>query len=108
MSTRRLLVAATTPNAWADEEQRTITGPSWLNVWATCVTLTDTIAIFLGKTEIRPASIVNIRAAALSLIHINEDGIVFNTLINAGGGDLRIPVTVGTSAIIEVSVEPVV
>jgi len=108
MSTRRLLVAASTTDAWAAEEQRTVDEPSWLNVWASCVTLTDLIGVFLGKTEIRPASICNIHAAALSLVNISDDGIVFNTLIGPNAGDLRVPVTVTTSAIVEMSVEPVV
>lgn len=108
MTTRRLLIAASTGDAWSGEDQRVITGPSWLNVWASCVTLTDLVGIFLGKTEVRPASICNIHAAALSLINISDDGIVFNTLVNGGSGDLRVPVTVTTSAIVEVSVEPVV
>ena len=108
MSTRRLLVATSVADAWADEEIRVVDEPSWLNVWASCVTLTDTIASFMGKTEIRAASIVNIHAAALSLVNISDDQIVFNTLINAGAGNLRVPVVVNTSCIIEMSVEPVV
>jgi len=108
MSTRRLLVAATNTDAWSDEEMRVVDEPSWLNMWASCVTLTDTIAVFLGKTEIRSASICNIHAAALSLINISDDGIVFNTLIGPGAGNLRVPVVVTTSCIIEMSVEPVV
>lgn len=108
MSTRRLLIATSTTDAWAAEEQRTITGINWLNVWASCVTATDLVGIFVGKTEVRPASICNIHAAALSLINISDDGIVFNALVREGGGDIRVPVTVTTSAIVEISVEPVV
>lgn len=108
MSSRRLLVSATTNDAWAAEEMRVVDEPSWLNAWASCVTLTDTVGLSLGKTEIRAPSICNIHAAALSLINVSDDQIVFNELIGPGAGDLRVPVTVNTSAIIEISAVPVV
>jgi len=108
MSSKRLLVAASTTDAWSDEEMRVIDEPSWLNAWASCVTLTDTIGLSLGKTEIRNPSICNIHAAALSLVNISDDQIVFNELIGPGAGDLRVPVVVTTSAIVEISAVPVV
>ena len=50
--------------------------------------------------------IVNIHAAALSLVNVTDDGLVFETVV--GPGTLRIPVTVTTSAIIHLIVEPII
>ena len=105
MSSRRLLVAATTNDALADQDIRTVEGPSVVNLWAACVTLTDTIGLRLDKTIIMDDGICNIRAAALSLNHISDDGLVFDTVV--GQGTLRVPVTVTTSLIFTLSVEPI-
>jgi len=106
MSARRLLVAATNNDALSNENIRTVDVPSTVSLWAGCVTLTDTIALFLNKTEIMAASICNIRAAAISLINISDDGLVFDTVV--GRGELRIPVVVTTSLIFHLVVEPIV
>ena len=106
MSSRRLLIAATTNDAIAAEDIRTVDVPSIINLWAACVTLTDTIGLRMGKTIIMDDSICNIRAAAVSLNHISDDGLVFDTVV--GPGTLRIPVTVTTSLIFTLSVEPLV
>jgi len=106
MSARRLLVAATTNDAISDQDIRTVTVPSTVSLWASCVTLTDNVGLRLGKTIIMDDGIVNIHAAALSLVNISDDGVVFDTVI--GAGVLRIPVTVTTSAIIHLIVEPIV
>jgi len=105
MSARRLLVAATNNDALSNEEIRRVTTPSTVSLWAGCVTLTDTIALFINKTEILAASIMNIRAAAISLINISDDGLVFDTVV--GTGDLRVPVVVTTSLIFHIIVEPI-
>jgi len=105
VSSRRLLVAATTNDALADQDIRTVEGPSVVNLWAACVTLTDTIGLRLDKTIIMDDGICNIRAAALSLNHISDDGLVFDTVV--GAGTLRVPVTVTTSLIFTLSVEPI-
>ncbi len=104
MAARRLLVAATNTDALSSENIRRVTRRSWVNLWAACVTLTDTIGLFLDQTEIMAPSICNIHAAALSLVNISDDGLVFNTLV--GTGDLRVPVVVTTSLIFHLSVEP--
>lgn len=106
MANRRLLVAATTGDALADQDIRQVDVPSIVNMWASCVTLTDNIGLRLDKTIMMDDGIVNIRAAALSLVAISDDQVVFNTLV--GPGQLRVPVTVTTSAIIHISVEPVI
>lgn len=104
MSSRRLLVAATTNDALADQDIRTVDVVSVVSLWAACVTLTDTIGLRLDKTIILDDSICNIRAAAVSLNHISDDGLVFDTVV--GPGTLRVPVTVTTSLIFTISVEP--
>jgi len=106
MSARRLLVAATTNDAISDEDIRTVEVPSLVSLYASCVTLTDNVGLRLDKTIIIDDGIVNIHAAALSLVNVTDDGLVFETVV--GPGQLRIPVTVTTSAIIHLIVEPIV
>ncbi len=105
MSARRLLIAATTNDAISDEDIRTVEVPSLVSLYASCVTLTDQIGLRLDKTIIIDDGIVNIHAAALSLVNVTDDGLVFETVV--GPGQLRIPVTVTTSAIIHLIVEPI-
>lgn len=105
MSARRLLVAATTSDAISTEDIRTVDRPSVVSLWGSCVTLTDNVGLRLDKTIIMDDGIVNIHAAALSLINISDDGLVFDHIV--GRGTLRIPVTVTTSAIIHLVVEPI-
>ncbi len=105
MSSRRLLVAATTNDAIADQDIRTVEAPSVVNLWAGCVTLTDTIGLRLDSTIIMDDGICNIRAAAISVNLISDDQLIFDTVV--GVGTLRIPVTVTTSLIFTLSVEPI-
>lgn len=105
MASRRLLVAATTSDALSDQDIRTVETPSVVNLWAGCVTLTDTIGLRLDKTIILDDSICNIRAAAISVNLIDQDGIVFDSVV--GSGTLRVPVTVTTSLVFTISVEPI-
>ena len=105
MAARRLLVAATTSDALSDQDIRTVDGPSVVNLWAGGVTLTDTIGLRLDKTIILDDSICNIRAAAISVVLIDQDGLVFDSVV--GAGTLRVPVTVTTSLIFHITVEPI-
>ena len=105
MAARRLLVAATTNDAIADQDIRTVEVPSLVSLFASCVTLTDNVGLRLDKTIIMDDGIVNIHAAALSLVNVSDDGLVSETVV--GPGTLRIPVTVTTSAIIHLIVEPI-
>jgi len=105
MAARRLLVAATTNDAIADQDIRTVEVPSLVSLFASCVTLTDNVGLRLDKTIIMDDGIVNIHAAALSLVNVDSDGLVSETVV--GPGTLRIPVTVTTSAIIHLIVEPI-
>jgi len=52
-------------------------------------------------------SLLNIRAAALSLVLTEADQLIFNLIVGPGAGDLAIPVaTLNTSLIFLLSVEP--
>jgi len=108
MASLRLLVSATTPDAISTANIRTIPNDGILrvvNLWASSVTVTDTIALFLNNTEIMAAGTMNVSAAALGMVDTDRDQLVFNTLV--GGGDLRVPVpALTTSLIFLLSVEP--
>ena len=69
------------------------------------MTLTDNIGLRLDKTIILDDGICNIRAAATSVVLIDQDGLVFDAVV--GNGRLRVPVTVTTSLIFHISVEPI-
>lgn len=104
MSSRRALVSATTNDAISDQDIRTVDFPSVVNLWATSVTVTDTIGLRLDKTVIMDDGTCNVSAAAAGMVDTARDQLVFNTVV--GPGTLRLPVTVGTSAIYLLSVEP--
>lgn len=106
MSVRRLLIAAVNNDALSDQDIRTIEVPSIVSLWAACVTLTDTIGLRLDKTIIMDDGIMNIHAAALSIVLLDQDGLVIDTVV--GAGTLRVPVaTLNTSLIFHISVEPI-
>jgi len=103
MSSRRLLVSAVTNDALADQDIRDVEAPSVVNLWASAVTVTDTIGLRLDKTIIMDDGTANVRAAALGLVDTNSDQLVFNQII--GTGTLRLPVaTLTTSLIFLISV----
>jgi len=106
MATRRLLVSATTSDAISAEDIRDVTEVSIVNLWATSVTVTDSIGLRMGRTVIMDEGTCNVSAAALGMVDIERDQLIFNSVV--GVGRLRLPVTVGTSAIFVLSVEPVV
>jgi len=105
MAARRLLVAATNADALSNEDIRTVLVASVVSLWAACVTLTDLIGLRLNRTIILDDSICNIHAAALSLVNISDDGLVFDHIV--GPGELRVPVTVTTSLIFHITVDPI-
>ena len=104
MASRRFLVSATTNDALADQDIRTIERPSFVNLYAGSVTVTDTIGLRLDKTIIMDDGLCNVRAAAVGLVDTGSDQLVFDTLV--GQGTLRMPVTVTTSMQFLLSVEP--
>ncbi len=105
MASRRLLVSVTTNDALADQDIRTVEVPSVVNMWASSVTITDTIGLRLDKTVIMDDGTANVSAAALGMVDTDRDQLVFNSVV--GPGTLRVPVTVTTSAIFVISVEPI-
>jgi len=106
MASRRLLVSATTNDALADQDIRTVEVPSVVNLWATAVTISDTIGLRLDKTIIMDDGTANISAAALGFVDTDRDQLVFNSVV--GAGTLRVPVaTLTTSLIFIISVEPI-
>ena len=107
MSSRRILVSAVTNDAIADQDIRTVEQPSVVNLWATSVTVTDTIGLRLDKTIIMDDGTCNVSAAAAGMVDTDRDQLVFNTVV--GAGTLRIPVpTLTTSLILLLSVEPII
>jgi len=107
MPSRRLLVSATTGDAIANQDIRNVRHPSVVNLWATTVTVTDTIGLELDSTIIMAAGTANVAAAAVGMVDTDRDQLVFDTIV--GEGTLRVPVPIlTTSLIFLISVEPVV
>jgi len=98
MASRRLLISATTNDALADQDIRTVDLPSVVNLWASCVTVTDQIGLRVDRTIILDDGLLNIHAAALGLVNVSDDQLVFNPVV--GGGTLRIPVPILTTSLI--------
>lgn len=106
MASRRLLVAAVTGDAISAEDIRDVDEPSVVDLWASCVTVTDQIGLRLGKTIIMDDGTMNIHAAALGLVNVSDDQLVFNSVV--GAGQLRVPVPILTTSLIFIlSVNPI-
>jgi len=109
MASLRLLVAAVTPDAISTRNIRLVTQESVVNLWASCVTVTDTIGLNLGLISLMDQGTMNIHAAALGLVNTDNEQLIFNMVVGPGVGDLQIPVdTLNTSLIFILSVEPIV
>lgn len=107
MASLRLLISAVTPDALANSNIRRILAASIINLWATAVTVTDELSLFLDNTEIMASGTANVSAAAAGMVDTSRDQLVFGTVV--GRGDLRIPVGVlTTSLIVLLSVEPII
>ncbi len=105
MATRRLLVSAVTNDALSDQDIRNVKVPSIVNLWATSVTVTDTIGLRQGSNIIMDDGTANVAAAALGMVDVNRDQLVFGAIVPVG--TLRVPVaTLTTSLIFILSVEP--
>jgi len=106
VASRRLLVSAVTGDAISAEDIRNVLGPSVVNLWATTVTVTDTIGLRLDKTIIMDEGTGNVSAAALGMVDTERDQLVFNSVV--GKGTLRVPVSILTTSLIFIlSVEPI-
>jgi len=107
MASVRRLVSAVTADDLATLDIRMVEVTSVVNLWASAVTVTDTIGLFLGKVELLPAATANVRAAAVGLVLSSDDQLIFNMIVGPSVGDIRIPVaTLTTSLIYVLSVEP--
>lgn len=106
MASRRKSISAVTDDAIANDEIRRVLSPSMINFWASAVTKTDKIGLFLNRVEILPADSVNLEAAA-DVIDTDRDQLVFNAFV--GEGQLRVPITaLTTECQFLLSVEPVI
>ena len=108
MASLRLLITAVTSDAISTRNIRLIDQDSVVNLWASCVTVTDEIALNIGSIALMDPSTMNVRSAALGLVLTNDDQLIFNLLVGPNAGDLAIPVpTLTTSLIFLLSVETV-
>ena len=99
-------MSAVTNDALADQDIRKIDAPALVNLWATSVTVTDTIGLRLDATIIMDDGTCNVSAAAVGMVDTDRDQLVMNAIV--GVGTLRIPVaTLTTSLIFLLSVEPI-
>jgi len=107
MASVRRLVSAVVADDLLGLDIRIIDVPSVINLWASAVTVTDTIGMFIGKVEIMPAATANVRAAAVGLVLSSDDQLIFNSIVGPDVGDLKVVVgTLTTSLIYVLSVEP--
>lgn len=105
LASRRIIVTAVTGDAIATEEIRRVNRASIINFWASAVTKTDTIGVFLNRTELLPVDSVNIESSA-DVIDTDRDQLLFNTRV--GRGQLRVPVGALTTEMqFLLSVEPI-
>jgi len=107
MASLRILQSAVTTDAISTRNIRLIDDVSVVNLWASCVTVTDEIGLTLGSITLMDPSTMNIRAAAVGLVLTDADQLIFNLVVGPDAGDLAIPVpTLTTSCIFLLSVEP--
>ena len=106
MASRRALVSASNTDVLSNQEIREINSPSIVNLWATSVTVTDTVGLRLNRTTIMEEGTCNVSAAALGMVDTDRDQLIFGTVV--GAGLLRMPWTVTTSGIYLLSVEPII
>jgi len=107
MASLRILVSAVSTDVISTRNIRLIDEVSVVNMWASCVTVTDEIGLNLGSITLMDPSTMNIRAAAVGLVLAEADQLIFNLVVGPDAGDLAIPVpTLTTSLIFILSVEP--
>jgi len=107
MASVRRLVSAVTADDLSTLDIRLVEVTSVVNLWASAVTVTDTIGLSLGRVELLPAATANVRAAAVGLVLSSDDQLIFNMVVGPDIGDLKVAVaTLTTSLIYVLSVEP--
>jgi len=108
MASLRILVSAVSTDVISTRNIRLIDEPSVVNLFASCVTVTDEIGLNLGSITLMDPATMNIRAAAVGLVLSSDDQLIFNLVVGPDAGDLAIPVpTLTTSLIFLLSVEPI-
>lgn len=109
MASLRILVSGVDTDVISTRNIRLIDVDSVVNLWASCVTVTDEIGLNLGSITLMDPSTMNIRAAAVGLILTSDDQLVMDLVVGPDAGDLAIPVpTLTTSLIFLLSVEPLI
>ena len=109
MPSVRRLVSAVEANDLLGLDIAKVLVTSVINLWATSVTVTDTIGLSIGRVEILPAGTMNVSAAAVGMVDTDRDQLLFNGLVGPDVGDLKIFVnTLTTSLIYILSVEPAI
>jgi len=109
MASLRLLVSAVTTDAISTRNIRLIDEESVVNLWACSVAVGDEIGLNLGSITLMDPGTMNVSAAALGLIQVQEDQLIFDLVVGPDAGDLAIPCpVVGTSLIFLLSVEPLI
>lgn len=98
MPSLHFLVAATTTDALANRKFAVVPqAGAIINMWATCITVTDTFGLSIGDRDIMvDGSIMNIETGVVDVTAVNRDQLIFNEVIS--GGQLFLPVTVTTNA----------
>lgn len=96
MPSLRFNVSATSDDVLANRKFSTVpAGGAILNLWASCVTVTDAFGLSIGDRDIMvTGSLMNIEASA-DVIDTDRDQLVFNELV--GGGQLFLPVSALTT-----------
>lgn len=96
MPTLRYRQAATTTDSLANRKFSVIPAVgAILNLWASCVTATDTFGLSVGDRDIMVnGSVCNIEAST-TVVDIDRDQLVINELI--GAGQMFLPITVTTA-----------
>lgn len=96
MPTLRFRQAATSTDALANRKFAVIPAVgAILNLWASCVTASDTFGLSVGDRDIMVnGSVTNIEAST-TVVDIDRDQLVINELV--GGGQLFMPITVTTA-----------
>jgi len=107
MASLRILVSAVSTDVISTRNIRLIDEISVVNLWASAVDVDDEIGLNLGSITLMDPSTMNVSAAALGLIQVQEDQLIFNLVVGPNAGDLAIPVpTLTASCIFLLSVEP--
>lgn len=95
MPSLRFRTAATTTDALANRRYNVIPpGGAIINMFATCVTATDTMSFSIGDRVVIDTSVVNIESST-TVVDTDRDQLLFNEV--SGPGQMFLPITVTTA-----------